>query len=435
MKRSVGLMLILAICCLGPASATVKAQTYQTPPPSSAPPTVTPLSLPDLVLKIKPAIAWVQTRGAGFKGCGSAFAVDPRGLLITALHVVADADTVNVQFPGGDPQSAHVVAADVPNDLAVLQINAQDQALPSLPVADSIRTGQDAIVIGYPLCSGPDPTVTKGIVSGLNRIAMGRPAFQIDAAMNPGNSGGPVLTNDGAVIGIADARLVRDLSGTPVQATNFAIPYDAIRATLAKATDPSSSHAAMKLPLVTILPQSVSFKGKANSALKQELETTCVTPPVGALSMVAVHGTLKASGALNILIWLAPKDYPELRVDLLGPKEGSKDVDFRREYQGEVRPIPMCVNFAAQSQINCWLSLVGCLVPLGFEVTYVVDYKVWSPEVTGEPLPPSITVTNTGTKPAQPTPAAGAGEDCPDKYHRYPGADYYDTKGNKCPAP
>ena len=95
----------------------------------------------------------------------------------------------------------------------------------------------------------------------------------------------------------------------------------------------------------------------------------------------------------------------------------------------------MCVNFAAQSQINCWLSLVGCLVPLGFEVTYAVDYKVWSPEVTGKPLPPSTTATSTDTKPTPPTPVAGTGAGCPDKYHRYPGADYYDTNGNKCPAP
>jgi S1-C subfamily serine protease len=203
-------LFVFIALCLVPALAS--AQSYQVPPATQA--QAAPISLPDLVQKLKPAVAWVQVRRTrGKDACGSAFTVDPQGLLVTALHVVEDAQAVKVQFPGGTAQSAEVIVVDIPNDLAVLRVDTQGQALPTLRIAETTRAGEDAIILGYPLCSGPDPTVTKGIVSGLNRVGPigGMTVVQIDAAMNPGNSGGPVVTSDGAVIGVADQVLIRAL--------------------------------------------------------------------------------------------------------------------------------------------------------------------------------------------------------------------------------
>jgi hypothetical protein len=159
----------------------------------------------DLVERARPSVAFVLSTTDRGRASGTAFAVHPDGLLATALHVVDEAREVSVAFPGGPTLQADVVAADGDSDLAILRV--QRTGGPSLRLADpqGIRQGEEVIVIGYRLADvlgSYDVTVTRGIVSAI-RTNLG--LVQVDAAMNPGVSGGPVLNGRGeaSVRGIA----------------------------------------------------------------------------------------------------------------------------------------------------------------------------------------------------------------------------------------
>jgi len=127
-------------------------------------------------------------------------------------------------------------------DAAVLKVNGAGFA--ALPMGDSntVRQGQEVLVLGYPLPTQvgfEDVTVTRGIVSAL-RSTQG--TVQIDAAINPGNSGGPVLNLRGEVIGVAVARVERTAQGRPVQQINYAVLSNLVRTILPQEQLPQSNH-------------------------------------------------------------------------------------------------------------------------------------------------------------------------------------------------
>lgn len=153
--------------------------------------------------------------------------------ILTNAHVVGDAEEVTVRLASGDVLAAEVVGTDVLNDLAVLQVDLEDEDL-SLP-AINLRDGEDLVVgegviaIGSPF--GLDGSVTTGIVSGLNRdLQVGEEdgagltipsVIQTDAAINPGNSGGALVDGSGQLIGINTAILTRSGGN---QGVGFAVP-------------------------------------------------------------------------------------------------------------------------------------------------------------------------------------------------------------------
>jgi S1-C subfamily serine protease len=165
-----------------------------------------------VVEEVGPSVVRLDLRRPDGKraGTGSGFVVSPDGLILTNAHVVDDAKTADVTMPDGRKFSARILGRDPDTDLALARID-ENATLPAARLGDSkaLRRGQLVIAIGNPL--GFDATVTAGIVSALGRSLSarnGRPiedVIQTDAALNPGNSGGPLVSSLGEVIGVNTA--------------------------------------------------------------------------------------------------------------------------------------------------------------------------------------------------------------------------------------
>jgi hypothetical protein len=159
---------------------------------------------------------------AEIKGTGTAFVVHRSGYLVSCAHVVAGATRVEVTI-GGDRYPATVALFDKANDLAVLKIMAKD--LPELPLADSdaVELGQDVRAIGFPLSDvlGESLKATRGTVSGLQNKG-GHQVLLIDASVNPGNSGGPLVNDQGEVLGVINAKL----TGKEISNVASAVPIN-----------------------------------------------------------------------------------------------------------------------------------------------------------------------------------------------------------------
>ena len=138
---------------------------------------------------------------------GSGFVIDPKGIIITNNHVIADADEITIEFADGSELKAEVIGKDSKTDIAVLRVTPL-KLLKSVPFGASkkARIGDWVMAIGNPF--GQGSTVTMGIISAINRDIRSGPYdnfIQTDAAINRGNSGGPLFNMDGEVIGINTA--------------------------------------------------------------------------------------------------------------------------------------------------------------------------------------------------------------------------------------
>jgi S1-C subfamily serine protease len=166
-------------------------------------------------------------------GMGSGAIIDTQGHIVTNNHVVRDAELLEVTLPNKTKHKAKVVGTDPNNDLAVIQIDVPKTGITPIPMGTSkgLQVGQKVLAIGNPF--GLDRTMTTGIISAMGRSIQAENGriiediIQTDAAINHGNSGGPLLNNQGQIIAINAAILSPNDTGN--YGIGFAIPVDTVR--------------------------------------------------------------------------------------------------------------------------------------------------------------------------------------------------------------
>jgi S1-C subfamily serine protease len=197
----------------------------------------------DLFAEVSPSVVFIKNASVRWnwfsmdiyeipQGAGSGFVWDKKGHIITNLHVIYQADTIEVILSDQKSYEARIVGFSADHDLAVLKIDAPSSVLHPVTkgVSHNLKVGQKVLSIGNPF--GLDHTLTTGVVSALGRSIKTMTkrkiydVIQTDAAINPGNSGGPLLDSSGNLIGVSTA--IFSPSGA-YAGVSFAIPVDIVK--------------------------------------------------------------------------------------------------------------------------------------------------------------------------------------------------------------
>jgi len=179
-----------------------------------------PGDVQSILARVEPAVVSIRTRTLSLgdflkpvpgEGAGTGFVIGSDGVIVTNNHVVAGAQSIEVVFADDRKMPARVLGKDPSTDLAVVKVDAGGLPTAALGDSNQLKVGDDVVAIGNALALEGGPTVTRGIVSALNRTITAENGerlehvLQTDAAINPGNSGGPLVDAAGEVVGINTA--------------------------------------------------------------------------------------------------------------------------------------------------------------------------------------------------------------------------------------
>lgn len=195
------------------------------------------LSVNQIYRRVHSGVVEITVSIPGGQAQGSGFVYDSKGNVVTNEHVIDGASSISVEFPDGSKYAGTLVGSDSSTDLAVVKVNAPASKLHPLTLGDSnqLSVGDAVVAIGSPF--GLSETVTSGIVSALHRQMTSPNGFaiadsiQTDAAINHGNSGGPLLDASGHVIGI-NTQIKSDSGGN--EGVGFSVPSATIRTVVAQ---------------------------------------------------------------------------------------------------------------------------------------------------------------------------------------------------------
>lgn len=183
--------------------------------------------------RVSPSVVLIQGKTDSAEVVGSGFIISRDGKIVTNLHVIRDIKTATVQLANGEIfDSVSVLATDERRDLAIIHIAAYDTTAVDLGNSNSVAVGEPVVVVGSPL--GLEGTVTAGILSAVRDSGDGFKVLQTDAAVNPGNSGGPLINGKGQAIGVVSFKLRSSVG------LNFAVPINYVNGMLNELHQPLS---------------------------------------------------------------------------------------------------------------------------------------------------------------------------------------------------
>lgn len=184
------------------------------------------MSLQDIYMKVEPSVVGVLCEGYNRSSTGTGIIMSSDGYIITNCHVISNAQKITVELSDGEAMGAVIVGADELSDLAVIKIDADYLPAAEFGDSDLLRVGDDVAAIGNPLGLELKGTLTTGIISAINRDIEtdGRTLtlIQTDAALNEGNSGGPLINGSGQVVGVNTMKMYSSYSS--IEGLGFAIP-------------------------------------------------------------------------------------------------------------------------------------------------------------------------------------------------------------------
>ena len=188
------------------------------------------LPLQDIYAQNIPSVVSISCQSYGGTSSGTGVIVSRDGYIVTNAHVVENAQLIQVLLTDGREFTARMVGTDETTDLAVLSIEAEDLQAARFGSSENLRVGDSVVAIGDPLGVELRGTMTDGIISAINRdvVVSGRTLslIQTNAALNPGNSGGPLIDCYGRVIGINTMKIGDSVTSAGVEGLGFAIPSD-----------------------------------------------------------------------------------------------------------------------------------------------------------------------------------------------------------------
>jgi hypothetical protein len=191
------------------------------------------LTTAQIAKRVSPSVVVIKGKTDSGEIQGSGFIISKDGKIVTNFHVIKDLNTAEIQLPNGEVfDSLSVLAVDERRDLAIVKVAGFNLSTLQLGNSDVLSVGERVVVVGSPL--GLEATVTAGILSAKRDSGKGFKVLQTDAAVNHGNSGGPLVGASGLAVGVVSSILRSDSA----QGINFAIPINYVRGLLDNLDDP-----------------------------------------------------------------------------------------------------------------------------------------------------------------------------------------------------